>query len=78
MPAIVANELQDMQLRSAHVTDEVSDAPDQGDSFTVNHSLFQKLLSFLKIFISHNNFKSLKHIFLKNIFVTILNFLIIL
>lgn len=28
MPAIVANELQDMQLRSAHVTDEVSDAPD--------------------------------------------------
>jgi len=26
MPAIVANELQDMQLRSAHVTDEVSDA----------------------------------------------------
>jgi len=28
MPAIVANELQDMQLRSAHVTDEVSDATD--------------------------------------------------
>lgn len=33
MPAIVANELQDMQLRSAHVTDEVSDAP--GSHFIV-------------------------------------------
>jgi len=49
MPAIIANELQDMQLRSAHVTDEVS-AMHLQITALYTHVIFSKLISYVYFF----------------------------